>query len=264
MNQGISQMNQAIAQIHQAREGLKNLPKDFAEFYAFCKSPLVSVFNNRKTTDALGKCGFKTYHVRDKTFRDYPLLADQTIILIDYQKLQDAWQKDRTQKRKSDFKENKLQWETELANWEKAKADREAKIAEWDSNEAKFNNYIKKLEKLKGSKLTEIEIFKITKKFATNKEPRPIEWDETLNPKPQKPTGGKRKFEIDQDSLSNLVLELLEDLKENGLDFTLVSSSYRKNPKNKNHICFWLVETWKYKKLEEYGRIVVQKWDFAT
>lgn len=263
-------MSQVIAQMNQAREGLKNLPQEIAEFYALYKSPLVAVFNNRKTTAALGKCGFKTFHISDKTLRDYPLLAEQTIILIDYKKLQEAWQNDMTQKRKSDLQESKSNWETEIADWEKAKADREAAIAEWDLNEDQYEIKLQKWEKFQEklnaySKLSENEKKKTIKpKFVKKPEDRPMEWDETLNPKPQKPTGGKRKFEIDQDSLSNLVLELLDDLKEHGLDFTLVSSTYRKNPKNKNHICFWLVETWKYKKLEEYGRVVVQKWDFAT
>lgn len=255
--------------------------------------PVVALFPNRNFTDTrlLEKAGFQTYQFPGDDLKDYPVLANQAILLIDFAKFDEMYaakkredSQDKVADHKqalADWKEANLEWEAqvaqaeqEIADWLEEKASIAKRQAKFDAYleaareyDAKYKVYIQEQKDFKAGKLNKMPVkpvkpipVKPPKVLGTQPEP----FDEEAHPRPKRPKPLSRNFNIDIDDMSDIVVELTRDLRELlNVDYVLMSAQHRKNPKNSNIICFWLAERWKHKKLEKTARVSVDSWNFA-
>lgn len=174
--------------------------------------PIVPIFSNFNLADPklLNAAGFKTFHLGSE-LDGYPVLADQAILIIDYDKvdqLQMSLEKEDIDERRPEHKQALKEYKEKLAAWEE-------------------------------------------------------EGDEKI-PKPVRPAPLSRPKGIARDDMSEIVIQLTKDMKEQfNVDYVLMSTEHRNNPKNNKLVCFWLAERWKVRKLDRSGRASVEQWDFA-
>lgn len=255
--------------------------------------PVVGLFPNRVFTDTkvLNSAGFKTYHFPGSDLKDYPILADQAILLIDFEKFNQMYadkKRDDAQDELADHKDALLEWKKADAKWQERVEESDQAIAEWHELREKYlarkekydayltanENYAAALQKYtdqmkefkagKIAKLPKRPIKPLLVKPPQKIGPMPKEFDIEEHPRPKRPKPVSRNFSLDVDDMADIVVELTRDLRDLvNVDYVLMSSIHRKSPKNANIICFWLTENWKHKKLEKMAKVSVENWNFA-
>ena len=260
--------------------------------------PVVAIFPNRNFTDVkkLNEAGLKTYHFPGSELKDYPILANQAILLINFSKFDKMYSDQKNEeapKSSSVHKESLADWKAAMANWEKRAEDSEKEITEWFekkkvfvAQKAKYEKYVEESRIYSENSLTPAEYSKASLAYKLGKtkikpkklekpievsEPKPLppqpkKFNEEEHKKPERPKPVQKKFNIDLEEMSEIVVELTRDLNEiHNVDYVLMSVKHKANTKSTDGdmICFWLVERWKYKKLEKYGRVTVNSWSFA-
>lgn len=266
------------AQLSHVKSKRDELPTDLGEdLHRIVYAPVVAIFGNRKQSDpkALNAAGFKTYHMQDRVLKDYPIIANQAIFMVDMDKLQKAHQDSSMEKRRVNHSENIKEWEDQIASHKKKE---EARLKAIEDFEVAQEKYVKQIQEYKEYKVAEKAYLEKAQnkvsKFSVIGKPMPVA--EPVKPtvlpdsfyepilEPKKPSAGKRKFDVNHEELTEVVVAITEDLRELGIDYTLMSVTGKKNPRNPSLLCFWLAETWKYKKLGTLGnRVSLNSWNFA-
>lgn len=286
-----SQITTQFSAIRRLRD---KLPSDLGNaLYKIVYLPVVAIFPNKNFSDnrTLEKAGFRTYHFPGDEMQGYPVIADQAILMIDFEKFNQMYaaaKKEASADAYADHKDALAAWRAANKEWEAKRDAQNEAVEEWQAAADKqaskvrrfeayleaskiyaeaFEKYQKELAQFKAGKISKAPT-KPNKPIPVMKPkelpPQPEAFDEEANPRPERPKSMSRNFSVSLDDMSDVVIELAKDLRELlNVDYVLMSADHRSNSKNGSVICFWLAERWKYKKLEKIARVSVQSWNFA-
>ena len=291
-----SQISTRFSEIRRLRD---KLPSTLGSaLFKIVYLPVVAIFPNRNFTDVkkLNEAGLKTYQFPGGELKDYPILANQAILLINFSKFDKMYSDQKNEeapKSVAGHKEALADWKEAMAKWEKRADDLDQELTEWFEKKkvfveqrAKYEQYLEDARIFSENPITPAEYRKAMLAYKLGKTkikpkklekpievaaptplpPQPKKFDAEDYPKPERPKPIKQKFNIDPEEMADVVVELTRDLNEmHNVDYVLMSVKHKANTKSTDGdmICFWLVERWKYKKLEKYGRVTVNSWSFA-
>lgn len=268
-------------QLANLRTYRKNIPTSIKGVYSISKAPIIPLWNNFNLNNnkALNDAGFKTIHFSGDDLSGYVVLAEQTILLLDY----DKYNKRHIESSKEEYEEDMQNYKMKVALLKKKYAEAlkeyETNLKAYDKNQEKveYNNELQRVHE------RDLTLFK-AKKGPKPDKPKlkrvalltyPMHPD--ANPMfKEKPVMPKKPVNFDKDSLSDVVTDILEQLSQNSsAKYVLMSDKYIKNPNSKattditknpgtGIVCFWIAEKWKVANLErKFNRVKVNDWNFA-
>lgn len=251
------------------RDFKMKLPTKVKGYYTVAKMPVVPMFKNpiiSNNIEVLRDAGFKPYSYSGKQLEGYAILADQAILIVDFE----AYAADNRAEKEDEFSELMEAYRSELKAWKEDKESHEARkqqlisdyndeYDEWLSRREAYQTYAERLKKKPS-----------LAKFKAPEDPGapPKTLDQAVldkefdMPKPKQPKIEPLDIEDSYDIATKIVEELSARTNE---DYVLMSQHYVLNPRalNGKHICFWIIEKWKVSRLSKsYQNVNVNSWSF--